>query len=145
MHILNIGTRRKWMLYFKLGLPYVRIEIPSGRPTDGCTRACPNVVTRKISLSPIGNRTQILQSVACNVIDGAIRTMTAEGLQSVRRVQGTSLENIISSVRLPVSVCISVFLSTSKCLADWPALPASLKRRLILTKYKNVILLVLFR
>jgi len=133
------------MLYFKLGLPYVRIEIPSGRPTDECTRACPNVVTKKISLTPIGNRTLILQSVASNVIDRAIRTMTGEELLPLRRVQGTLLENIISSVRLPVSVCISVFLSTFKCPADWSALPTSLKRRLILTKYKNVFLLVLLR
>jgi len=75
------------MLYFKLGLPYVRIETPSGRPTDERTRAGPNVVSRKISLIHIGNRILILQSVASNVIDRAIRTMTGEGLQPLRRAQ----------------------------------------------------------
>jgi len=122
MHILNIDSRRKRMLYFKLGLPYFRIETPSGRPTDERTRAGPNVVTRKISRTPIGNRTLILQPVTSNVIDRAIRSMTGEVLQPLRRVQWTSLENIICSVRLSVSVCISTSLSTSSCLADWPFL-----------------------
>jgi hypothetical protein len=99
------------MLYFKLGLPYVRIETPSGPPTDESTRAGPNVVTRKISCTPIGNRTLILQPVASNVIDRAIISMTGEELQPLRRVQWISLENIICSVRLSVCICLYIYLS----------------------------------
>jgi hypothetical protein len=68
-------------------LSYVRTEMPSGRPTDERTRAGPNVAMRKISRTPIGNRTLILQSAARDVIDRAIRTMTDEELQPPRRVQ----------------------------------------------------------
>ena len=124
---------------------------PSGHCTNECARAGPNMVTRMISLTAIGNRTLILQSVASNVIDSAIRTMTDEEFHVPQPAKCTSLENIICSVCLPVSVCLCIYLCmciylsvcVSICQSVRLTLPVSLKRRLVemLGKYKKIFLL----
>ena len=80
------------------------------------------MITRRIRLTPIGNRTLILQSVTSDVIDRAIRTMTEEEIHALRRVKRTSLENnIIRSVCL--CLYLSVYLPVCPHLAVRPALP----------------------